>query len=62
MGEVIEIFSKRKRNEEKEQEKKGREPIKIEALERSYKANQERIKEERKKANKSVIRSYRLKK
>ena len=64
MGEVIDIFSAKKKKEEKKgkEEKKEKEAINMEALEKSYNGFQARMKEERNKVNKSVIRSYRLKK
>lgn len=58
MSEIIELKKKR---EEKKEDVKPAEELSFEQVVKRNKENAERMKKEREKANKGVIRSYRLK-
>lgn len=61
MSEVVDIFSKKGEKSEKESEKKSDEGYSFEEIIKRNMANKQRVKDERKKENKGVVRSYRLK-
>jgi hypothetical protein len=64
MGEIISILNIKKKNEEKTkdlEENADKENVSFEQIAEINRLKEERLKKEREKANRSVLRSYRLK-
>lgn len=63
MSDVVSIFSKTKKvsKENKDTKAEADKDLSFEEIMQRHEENKKRMEEERKKANKSVIRSYRLK-
>jgi hypothetical protein len=59
MGDVVNIFDKKRKKEEKSEEE---EELTLESIEAKNKANAERLKKQRLKDNDSVLKSHKMKK